>query len=97
MELDVVVRVNHSRPAWIDHHAQRTDLGLIAKHGIADTAVARARHWPQRRVMIAGDDSRLTVRTRLSHERDAAERQDDRPFRYSHWSILVLRQLMADG
>tara|TARA_Y100001949_G_C15895852_1_gene290304 strand:+ start:300 stop:440 length:141 start_codon:yes stop_codon:yes gene_type:complete len=41
MELDVRVRVDHARTAWFYDNAQRTNLGLIAKHGVADPHVAR--------------------------------------------------------
>jgi hypothetical protein len=40
MELDVRVRVDHSCTTGFHNDAQRTNLGLITKHGVADPHVA---------------------------------------------------------
>jgi hypothetical protein len=40
MELDIRVRVDHARTAWLNNDAQRTNLGLITKYGVADPHVA---------------------------------------------------------
>ncbi len=40
MEPDIRVSVDHARSAWLHNDAQRTNLGLITKHGVADPHVA---------------------------------------------------------